>query len=642
MIIIRNKCHKFILVALCLALTPWVNASVELPSLFSDHMVLQRDKQVLFWGKTTPKQAVQVLINQQSVTTQADANGDWKVHFPAAAKGGPFKVSIVADETVELKDVYFGDVWIAGGQSNMEWKLGWKVNNGEQELLDANYPAIRFFDVPNTLSPNKESELPVSQWKLANSSNAAEFSAIAWFFAKNLHVEEDVAVGILDSNWGGTPAEAWTDADVAKKIPGYEELANKVLNTKNWPEIMAENSRQEKIKNSLMGNIQAAFETGAYKDSVDLSSWKKVSLPLTKPITDVVWLRRNFDLAHQPTSDVTINFGYIEQQAIIYLNDKQIGQKTWKDTGAKFTYDKSFFKKGTNVITLRGVNGWDNNVKIGRNNQMWVQTDNEKISLEGQWLYNNTIESSIPHVERYYSTTGFLYNAMMYPLLPYVAKGAIWYQGESNAKEHGYYRDLFSTMITNWRTRANNPALPFLFVQLAAFQQPSDLQPKSSWAYLRDAQKETLSLNNTGMALAIDIGDPNDIHPRNKQDVGKRLWLQAASKVYGKDVVASGPDYMSHTIQGDKVSITLDSAKGLTTTDSAAPSGFIIAGEDRKFYVAQATIIGNQVIITSPAVPIPVAVRYAWASYPNVNLVNSDKLPAGPFRTDNWLVETVH
>lgn len=626
---------------LFLVSAPLVQATVQLSPLFSDHMVLQRDKPVLFWGKADPKQLIEVSINQQKVSTKTDSKGDWKVDFPATAKGGPFKVSITGDESIELDDVYFGDVWIAGGQSNMEWKLGWKVDNFEQELLKANYPAIRFFEVPNTLSAKKEESLPDAEWKVANTANAAEFSAVAWFFAKHLHKDQDVAVGILNSNWGGTPAQAWTDIDVVKQVAGYAKAANKVLATENWSQVMAENSRKQAIKNTLIGDEQSALKTGAYKRSADLSSWKKVSLPLKKGITDVVWLRREFDLTSQPTTDVRLNLGSIEQQAIFYLNDQQIGKKTWKDTGAKFTLDKNVFKKGTNVLTLRGVNSWNNQVKIGRKGQLWLQTDTETVSLEGQWLYSNTIEQPMPKVTNYSWNSGFLYNAMMYPLLPYANKGVIWYQGESNAGRHQYYQELFSAMISNWRTRANDPEMPFLFVQLAAFLQPNDLQPNSAWAYLREAQRQTLTQNNTGMAVAIDIGDPNDIHPRNKQDVGERLWLQAASKVYGKNIVSSGPDFNGYHIQGNQIVVSFDSAIGLSTTDSAVPTGFIIAGKNRKFYVGQTKIRGNTVLVSSPHVKQPKALRYAWADYPKVNLVNAEQLPAVPFRTDNWTVKSL-
>jgi sialate O-acetylesterase len=634
--------YKLFVLIGCLVLTPWANAELALSSIFSDHMVLQRDKPVLFWGTADAKQNITVLINGQSVATKADEKGEWKVDFPANSKGGPFKVSVVADETIELKDVYFGDVWIAGGQSNMEWKLGWQVDNHKQELLDANYPLIRFFDVLNTVSHKKEDVLPASEWKLANAENAAEFSAVAWFFAKHLHLEEDVAVGILESNWGGTPAEAWMDADAAKLVPGYEKRVSDIVKTNNWPTVLAENAKRQKLKTSLIGDQQGVLNTGAFKTSADISNWKKVGIPTSEPITDFVWLRKSFHLKKQPSDDVTINFGYIEQEGFIFLNDKLVGRKMGQDSNTRFTLDKSGFKKGENLVVLRLVNSWNNKVKFGRSGELWVEASDEKINLEGQWLYNNTIEQTMPKVNNYFQTASFLYNAMLHPLLPFGSKGVIWYQGESNAHEHALYQALFTSMITNWRTRANNPNMPFLFVQLAAFLQPNDLQPKSNWAYLRDAQRQTLALNNTGMAVAIDVGEVNDIHPRNKQDVGKRLWLQAANKVYGKDLVASGPDFDSHKINGDKVVLSFSDAKGLSTTNEQSPTGFIIAGEDRNFYVAKARIKGNQVIVSSPKVPKPKAVRYAWANYPNVNLVNSDKLPAVPFRTDDWTVDTVH
>lgn len=638
---IMHKFYQLLILIIFLASATWANAELVLPSMFSDHMVLQRDKPVLFWGKTDGNKSVTVSINGQSVATQADSNGQWKVHYPATTKSGPFKVSVVADETIEYKDVYFGDVWIAGGQSNMEWKLGWQVDNFEQELLDADYPTIRFFDVPNTVSHKKEKSLPPSEWKLANEINAAEFSAVAWFFAKKLHLEENVAVGIIESNWGGTPAESWMDAETAKRVPGYKRRVKDLAKIKNWPTVFTENAEREKLKYSLIGNEQVALDTGAYKTSTDLSNWRKVTIPNKEPISDFVWLRKSFDLSQQPRADVTFNFGNLEQGAFIFVNDNLVGKKTDHDSDTNIKLDKSAFKKGENVLTLRAVNNWNNRVKFGRSGELWIASAKEKVNLEGQWLYNNTIEQPMPKVVGYNRTPTFLYNAMLHGLLPYVSKGVIWYQGESNAHEHALYHDLFSAMITNWRKRANDPKLPFLFVQLAAFLQPSEIQPKSAWAYLRDAQRQTLALHNTGMAVAIDVGDSNDIHPRNKQDVGYRLWLQAANKVYAKSIVANGPDSVSHKIDGDKVVLFFSDAKGLSTTNNLSPTGFIIAGKNRKFYVANAQIKGDKVIVSSDNVPAPKAVRYAWANYPNVNLVNSEALPAVPFRTDDWKVESV-
>ncbi|WP_438862317.1 sialate O-acetylesterase [Neptunicella sp.] len=620
-----------------------VQASIQLSPLFSDHMVLQRDKPLHFWGQAPAGEKITVMLNHHQVTTTTNLQGDWQLQLPALAKGGPYQVTITdsGDKTITLKDVYVGDVWIAGGQSNMEWKLDWGIDDQAQEIQDSDYPQIRFFEVPNTLSAHKEKQLPASQWQSASPASVGNFSAVAWFFAKQLHQHQDVAVGIIDSNWGGTPAEAWTDVNKLTDVQGYQQKATKIIAEQNWPKLLAENSQREQLKFKMIGDEQSVLATNAYKASYDASHWQTVQLPNKTALNDFVWLRKSFQLDHQPQQNTTLELGDLVQEAFIFLNGELVARKGWQDSDARYVLPADKLHKGENLLALRIANSWDNNVMVGRPDEMWLQSDEQKIDLQGNWLFSNSVEQPMPKVERYSWVPGFLYNAMIHPLLPYTSAGVIWYQGENNVGEYQYYHQLFSSMITNWRERAGDPQLPFLFVQLAAYLPHQVLQPDSAWAYLRDSQKQTLALDNTGMAVTIDIGNEQNIHPHNKQDVGKRLWLQASNIVYGQANIASGPDYQQHRIQADKIIVSFKYAQGLTSKDNQAIRGFIIAGKDKVFYPATATIQDDTVIVSNPHVSEPVAVRYAWADYPEVNLINTQGLPATPFRTDDWTASEV-
>ncbi|WP_416307283.1 sialate O-acetylesterase [Neptunicella sp. SCSIO 80796] len=628
---------SFIYLGICvMSVISCAHANLQLSPLFSDHMVLQRDKPIHFWGQADPGERVTVKLKDNQVTTLTDAQGQWQLHLPAIGKGGPYLVTVSGKDKIVLNDVYLGDVWIAGGQSNMEWKLDWGVDNIEQEMQDTDYPQIRFFDVPNTVSANKETQLPDSSWQPASKETAGNFSAVAWFFAKQLHQHQDVAVGIIDANWGGTPAEAWTDVEQLTEVPGYQQKAREVIAEDNWPKLLEQNAQREQLKFKLIGDEQAVLATNAYKENYDVSKWQSIPLPNKKPLNDFVWLRKSFVLDHSPQQDATLVLGDLVQEAFIFVNGELIGRETWQDSESRHTLPKAKLHKGNNLLAIRIANSWDNNVMAGRPGEMWLQSDNQKLNLEGDWLFSNNIEQPMPEVVRYSWVPGFLYNAMIHPLLPYTSTGVIWYQGESNVGEHQYYYPLFSTMIRNWRDHADNPELPFLFVQLAAYLKHQKVQPNSAWAYLRDSQKQTLSLDNTGMAVTIDIGNQQDVHPRNKQDVGKRLWLQANNRVYGQANVPGGPDYQQYQIRDDKIIISFKYAEGLASKDNHAIKGFIIAGEDKVFYPGIAKINGETVTVSNPAVKKPVAVRYAWSDYPEVNLVNTQGLPATPFRTDNW------
>ena len=612
--------------------------NLKLPKIFSDHMVLQRDADIRFWGWADEGTEVTIQLTNASQTTKADNNGRWEALLPAQKAGGPFSVEISTDEeTITIEDVYIGDVWLAGGQSNMEWQIGDNINNMEAELNDADYPEIRFIKVAHDIAakPLKDLKHP-AEWKPANKKNAENFSAVAWFFAKRNHLEKDVPVGIIDDNWGGTPAESWAPAKRLLTVEGYQESAAKMLNPDlDLEEKLAKNDSISAIKYQRVEDETGFLKFEAHKPDYDDSNWKEIELPNQEPLTDFIWLRKSFTL--EQVSDAKLSFGNPGKFTVAFINGKHVYTKIWSDDPRIIDIDKNILKKGENVIAIRTVEDWNNRAFFGKKGEMWIETESRKVPLDGTWKFSNTIEPPLPEVIRYEHQPGTLFNAMINPVAGYTMKGAIWYQGESNVGDNQYYNELFEAMIEEWRAAWNQGDFPFLFVQLANYLDKQEKPIDSGWARLREAQTQTLSLAHTGMAVTIDIGDADDIHPRNKQDVGYRLWRSAQKVAFGEQLVYSGPMYAGHIVDENKIRLGFNNeGSGLITKGANELDGFAIAGSDQQFHWADARIEGNQIVVWSPKVEHPVAVRYAWADNPDASLYNEEGLPAVPFRTDNW------
>ncbi len=614
---------------------------LKLPLLFSDHMVLQRNNDIRIWGWSTPRTNITVSLHADSRTTTANKNGRWETFLPAQKAGGPYVMEVSSGQgTLSLKDVYIGDVWLAGGQSNMEWKLNWVVDNWEDEVAESgNHPEIRFFEVPQTTAFQPQEHVPGGAWKLANPQNTGNFSAVAWYFAKLNHREQNVPVGIIESNWGGTPAEAWTPAKRLLEVDGYQEEAQKVLDPAiDWSEEFAENDVLTKQKWELVGSPKLGVDAGVQKPDYDDSGWQTVSIPTVQPLSDVVWLRRSFTVADAAIDSISLFTGDVVQESYFYINGEQVGEKSWQQHFANFQIDPELLKKGENVIALRAVNSWDNKVIVGGENNIHLMVNDHEIDLTGKWKYSNEVEPKMPTVTRYENAPGFLYNGMIHPLAGYSMKGVIWYQGENNVGAPQYYNELFEALIEEWRISWDQEEFPFLFVQLANYMPKQEQPTDSDWARLREAQAEALSLTNTGMATAIDIGVADDIHPRNKEDVGKRLWLAAQHVAFGENLTYSGPTYAGHVVEGNTLRLAFNhTGNRLTIAAKEKLFGFAIAGADKKFYWADGVKLeDNQLVIWSDLVKHPVAVRYGWADNPDLSLYNKEGLPAIPFRTDDW------
>lgn len=613
--------------------------SLRLPVLLSDHAVLQRDTPVHLWGWANPGSLVTIITGSEQYEVTTNKKGLWKVFIRPYDSGGPHQIHFVSGkEELIISDVFFGDVWVAGGQSNMEWKLKWGVDDWEHEVARSDLPLIRFFEAPKNPSYKKETDLPSGMWRVASPEITSEFSAVAWFFAKRNHLEKDVPVGIIDSTWGGTPAEAWTPLTTLLDVPGYKKEALSILNgeTNRAHEFDNYQKASERIE-YLFNHAEEGLAKGLHLSEYDDSDWKLVSIHNKQFDPGILWLRKTFMLEEISEAPALLDTGDIDQQAFIYINGEFVGIKPWYEQGSFLKVDTGILKKGENLIAIRAINVWDNCVKTGFQRPPSLTFNNTTIELETNWKYSLSVEVPLPEMVRYDWQCGYLYNGMIHPLTAFTIRGFLWYQGERNAERYKKYFALFSALIKSWRAAWNLGNLPFLFVQLAGFMKKPKNPEDTDWARLREAQSRALSLPNTGMAIALNIGAVDDIHPRNKKTVGHRLWSIAKKIAFNELGIHSGPAYKNHTIEGSLIRIVFDSTdSGFLVNGDTGIKGFAIAGPDKKFYWADAFIAGSDILVSSPFVQNPVAVRYGWGNNPEVNLYNKEGFPAAPFRTDNW------
>jgi len=499
-------------------LAPVVQADVKLPAIIGSNMVLQADMKDPIWGWADAGEKVTVTIGDQKVEATAGAAGKWQVRLTAMKAGaGPLEMTVAGKNTLKLTNILVGEVWICSGQSNMGFTVK-GGNNAEQEIAAAKYPKIRLFTVAHVTSDTPQDDVK-GQWEECSPENVGGFTAVGYFFGCDLFKALGVPVGLVNTSWGGTPAEAWTSREALEADAALKPLF-------------------DRQKQSL-GDYPKALE-----------AWEKTK-------------------------------------------DKRLAD--WKAAA-------------------------------------------DKAKAEGNAPPRKPQAPDEPNKSPRRPTA--LYNAMIAPLIPMGIRGAIWYQGEANSGRAMEYRKLFPAMIQDWRKRWGEGDFPFLFVQLANYMARAPEPADSNWALLREAQTMTLALPKTGMAVIIDIGDAGNIHPKNKQDVGKRLALAALATAYGKDVVYSGPMYESMKVEGDKVRLKFKHlGGGLVAKGGDKLTGFAIAGEDKKFVWADARIDGDTVVVSAKDVAKPVAVRYAWADNPECNFYNKADLPASPFRTDDWAAD---
>lgn len=639
---------KIILIILLIATSPMVIGQVHLPKVFSDNMVLQRGLDIPVWGTSGPAMEIIVELGGNRIKTVASQDSTWTLHMPQMQAGGPYVMRIYQGDSsqpaITFNNVLIGDVWLASGQSNMEWQVQQSMN-AENEIKKANYPAIRFFNVPHNKKTDIQKEVNGGIWKALDSVNVKTVSAVAYFFARDLSTELNVPIGIIQSTWGGTPVETWTSREqlLASPITRKKVLQNDSITNQHF------------VKDSLalirfwdiVYNPQNKTDKFIPKKKFDDSKWQEIEMPVTLKDMEIshyegmVWLRKTVTIpTGMSESNLSVHLGHPEMNYSLYFNGEEICKNVW-NANPMHNYDipARLVKPGKNVIAVRMAFLWGGGGFNPPAEELYLSDGNTRITLAGPWKFKKDLEPDIPTIHNYHKYPTFLYNAMIHPLIPFGVKGFIWYQGEDNVSAPTDYRTLFPTLIDDWRIRWQQGYLPFLYVQLANHMKTKPEPSDSKWAELREAQTLTLTQPNTGMACIIDIGEANDIHPKNKQEVGRRLALLAKKIVYKMPVQAYGPMYKRHDIAGDQIKIHFsETGSGLAIRGAGKLKGFAVAGRDKKFHWADATIDGNNVMVKSDKIKKPVAVRYAWADNPDCNLINKEGLPAVPFRTDNWNV----
>lgn len=625
-----------------------MRAEVKLPAVFGDNMVLQRDQPLKIWGWASAGEAVTVQLNGQRLSTKADKNGDWWVKLDPLSAGGPYELRVSGQNELVIKNVLIGDVWICSGQSNMEWEVS-KTNFSESDTAFMNSAPVRLMKVWVETDYMPRSDITTDGWHQLSKEQIDRFSAVAYHFGKQVSLNTDVPIGLISDNLGATAVETWMSNEALMEFPQYkEELAPIVIAGKN---IETLNKEFEEIKDQWFKEYYfkgPGIEGEWFKPDTDVSDWETIEASgntweneeALKSYDGAVWFRTTFDLPEGfDDEQFMLNLLQIDDYDMTWVNGQKAGETYGKHNHRTYFVPKSLLKPKGNVLVVRvfdaGGSGGFTTSPFWGNKVLWGKWQYKKgLSINPDEFKKPNVPSITP-----FSSPASLYNANIAPLTDFGIKGAIWYQGESNVDRAYEYRALFSALIKDWRRQWGQGNFPFIFVQLANHLAEVDSPQASNWAELREAQAMALQLPNTGMATAIDIGEADDIHPKNKEDVGKRLALNALKLVYGQNVVASGPMFASMSVEENKAIINYKSVGGgLVTKDKYGyVRGFQIAGEDKKFYWAKAKIVGNNVELYAEEVKNPIAVRYAWSSNPGaLDLYNSKGLPAVPFRTDNW------
>ena len=640
-----NCIKKRIILSLCFCFLTTgysIYAAVTLPKIFSDNMVLQRDKNLKVWGWADSGESIKVEFNGQTVKTKASKSGAWVVTLKPMTHGGPFQMVITGkSDKITFKNVLIGDVWLGSGQSNMEWLLT-NTHDAQNEIPKANYPKIRLFTVEKVTSFTPEKDVQGGPWLECTPKNAETFSAVAYYFGKRLQEELDIPIGLINSSWGGTKIEPWISWEYMSQEEEYKNISVDELSK------TAEENKKNQARYAEAVTMDKGMKEKWFDPSVASSGWNTIEVPkewggtVLGNVDGVVWFKREFEIpASAVNSKWTLSLGPIDDIDVTFINGVEVGTMPAWDRDRFYELKSGVLKPGKNTVVVKVIDSQGGGGLYGKPEQLYLDNGATRISLAGQWLYNKAAVTSDFNIKDTgpNSFGSLLYNAMIAPIVQYPVRGVIWYQGESNAGAAYKYRRLFPTLIKDWRSKWGYE-FPFYWVQLANFMATSNTPSESAWAELREAQHMTLAVPKTGEAVIIDIGEANDIHPRNKRDVGSRLALNALAREYSKQIAYAGPEYKSFTVDGNQAVITfLNTDKGLVSHNDKYGylRGFAIAGEDKKFVWAKAYIKGDQVIVYSDAVKNPVAIRYAWGDNPDdANLYNTAGLPASPFRTDQW------
>ena len=643
----RNS--PLILAVAGLLLAPAAHAQVRLPRLVSDGMVLQREQPVRIWGWAKVGEAVAVAFQGKTYRSTTGPDGQWRVTLPAQPAGGPYTLNITASNKIELEDILVGDVWFCAGQSNMELPMRRVRDKYPTEIAQATNPRIRQFDVPMRYAfTGPRADVTGGRWVAATPETVLNFTAVGYFFAKEINARYQVPVGLIKVAVGGSPAEAWLSADALKQFPKYEAQSAKykdsllVVTTKQR-ESAAVSNWYKQLHQADLGEAPGQPRWAA--PGYDASGWASMNVPgewagqtPLGPVNGVLWFRKEIEVpATMVGQPARLELGTLVDADSTYINGQLVGTTGYRYPPRKYDFGPGVLKPGTNVVTVRLIsNGGRGGFTLDRNYQ--ITAGSQTLDLRGPWQYKlGATMPPTPGTTTFQYQPGGLYNGLVAPALPYAIKGVLWYQGESNTGRPDDYYALASTLVQDWRTHFQQPGLPFLYVQLANINAARKEPGESNQAQVRDAQRRLLALPHTGMAVITDVGEWNDIHPLDKQTVGHRLALAAQKVAYGDaKVVSSGPLFQAMKATGNKAALTFAGVgSGLVAKGGGPLNGFTVAGSDHKFVPAQARIEGSKVVVWNDQVPSPAVVRYAWADNPEgANLYNKEGLPASTFTTE--------
>lgn len=611
-----------------------------------DHAVLQQGIKVPVWGTADPGELVTVTMAGQTVSATAGSDGKWLVRLSPLAAGGPHVLTMAGKNTIVLDDILVGEVWVCGGQSNMERQLGPRpgqqpITDWEKEVAAASYPQIRHFGVAQTQSITPLSAVK-GTWRVCSPETVKDFSAVGYFFGRDVHSAKHVPVGLIHASWGGTSAEAWTGEEALNRLPQMAETVAQLTQFKADP-VKARREYEVRLEAWFGANDPGSAQGTSFKPwgdpALDLGGWKTMAVPglwedAGEPeLNGVVWFRRTFELPDNVGNVAAeLYLGMVDDIDTTFVNGVKVGTTTGYNVARKYTLPAGVLKGGRNVIAVRVLDTGGGGGIWGSERLQLVLPHVPPIGLDGRWRYRvgakledippppNSITGDV-------NTPTVLFDGMISPLLPYAIRGVVFYQGEANAGRAMQYRTLFPGLIDGWRKAWGQGEFPFLFVQIAPFvEMPPELREAQflAWQYTP----------NSAMVVTTDCGDAHDIHPAHKQPVGQRLALAARALAYDKHVEYSGPLFKAMRVGGNKVTLVFSHLGGGLVAKGGALKGFTIAGRDDVFHPAQAEIRDNTVVVTSKAVRRPTAVRYGWANVPDGNLFNKAGLPASPFRTD--------
>ena len=637
----RNSTARAAVLACCLsgAVAPPVHAEVGMPAVFGDHMVLQQRTDVPIWGWADAGETVRITASWlgDSITARPDTEGRWRVTVATPEAGGPHRLTVTGDaNTLDFRDILMGEVWICSGQSNMEWPMSASDPGTPEDL-----PEVRLYDVPHrtALQPERVGE---GSWTACTPESARGFSAVAYYFGKRLHEELGVPIGLMSINWGGTPVEAWTSYPALRGRSDFAETMAWIEASRANPAIVARERRDAingwwKQIDEIDPGVASEWGRGGDEGAV----WTPVRMPdrwgddALRDFDGVVWYRRTIELAEPWVQELVLELGPIDDMddvrvnGILVAGTREPGR--WREP-RRYRIPSSVLKAGPNVLSVRVLDTGGEGAFTGRPEQLKLRlaaaATAPAISLVGEWERSKSVAmSDLPAFPSFRQvnahTPTALFNGMIAPVVPFALRGAIWYQGESNRTRALQYAEIFPLMIEDWRRQWNRGAFPFYFVQIAPFGYGGDT---GQAALLRDAQRLALRVPNTGMAVTMDVGDPRDIHPRDKLTVGNRLAGWALARTYGRtDIEYSGPLYRAMAVEGDRIRLTFDHADGLRASGGSTLTHFTIAGEDRRFVSATARIDGDSIVVSAEGVSRPRAVRYGWGAADEPNLENGGR-----------------